>query len=610
MKKEKLQIGFSGGILFFVLFFFVQPLVSQIAQSIPYTIFETQLDTVSFNGNMSQIDFKAPPDSKTTSPKNIYWTKLDFSSVFPEKSQDDSKWILDIGYLNLAKIYFLNEGRLDSTILGSFELNKDFTGSFEFSRDQLLNDQFLLLKFSKLNNRQILGNKKFMLYPKEQHKFLKDYVHVAQSNIIALSYLLWGGVFVGIVISLIFYRTFKQREYIYYSLYALSLALFLGRFGIDWYANHIGNYSLVNFILNNAFELLAGMFYALFQKHFLGTTINYPILDKVIQGAVIIFIFWLLFDTAVIIFEKYTLHLVLLDIRAVLLSILVLFAILYLSINFKSNLNWFIIIGSLIYGTGSVLVYLTGNGNYLRLAAIGEITVFSLGLGYKVHLENKEKIKTEQEASMTYIKLLRSQLNPHFLFNAMNSIQHLVLSGNRTNALNYLGKFSKLMRFTLESSSQESILLSNEISFLKTYMDLEALRFDNGFEYSIEIDKEINPNTIEIPQMVSQPFVENAIIHGLIPKTNGPKNIWIYFNKKDNDIIECIIVDNGIGRAASQERKTNYTRHKSIGISLIKKRLDNLRKNSFNDSTVNFEDIHDSHGKPLGTKVTLTILVK
>ena len=150
------------------------------------------------------------------------------------------------------------------------------------------------------------------------------------------------------------------------------------------------------------------------KKYFLETRREYPLLDKAINISIAIFLLWLVIDTTFILMGKYHLHFVLLDIRALLLSVLVIFGVVYLLINLRNHLNWFVIVGSFIFALGSLFVYASGNGNYLRLAAVVEITVFSLGLGYKVRVENKEKLQVEKEVSITYLRLLRSQLNPHF----------------------------------------------------------------------------------------------------------------------------------------------------------------------------------------------------
>ncbi|WP_183114807.1 sensor histidine kinase [Flagellimonas pelagia] len=573
---------------------------------IPYHLYKTK-ENIS-GERVANLEYEEPSNFGPTDPRAIYVARLDFGPYGKLLDEGQDPWVLQIGNQNRAKLFYSNQNELDSLTMGSFELNARFTGKFTFQKGNLFHGRYLYLKFSKLNTRQYLGDKAFLFYAKPFEEYKQGHLSKSSVRIFSLGYLLWGAVFVGVVISMVFYRTYKQPEYIYYSLYAVSLAIFLGRYGFGWYERFVGNYSFTSFLLGNTFELLAGLFYALFEKYFLNTKQNYPLLNKAINISVAIFIVWLVIDTLLILIGNFQLHFLLLDTRAVLLTILVLFSLGYLIIRPKDSLNWFIIVGSFIYGLCSVLVYVSGDGNYLRLGAVGEITVFSLGLGYKVREENLKKIQAEHEASKTYLRLLRSQLNPHFIFNALGSIQHLVLSEEKSAALHYLNKFSKLMRHVLESSSQENVLLSEEISFLEKYISLESLRFQKDFGYTISTDPGLCPDTIEVPLLVTQPFVENAIIHGLLPKENGSRQLSITFRKAGQQTLQCIIMDNGIGRVESERHKLGRVEHQSKGVSIMQERLDALQIDR-DEQTIVIEDLYGDDGKALGTRVTLNFFI-
>ncbi len=575
---------------------------------VPFKLFKTKKDTLKVQ-TLSRIDYHNIEKFGKTDPTYIYLAQLDFEGFEPLIKRDDNDWVLNIGYLNRANLFYWNGGAFDSITMGSFELNSNFTGKFSFGGEQLIDGRYLYLKFSKLNSRQNLEKGQFVFYGQGLENYQEEHISKLSAKTISYGYLLWGAVFVGVVISLIFYRTYRQPEYIYYSLYAVSLAIFLGRNGLGWYEKYIGNFSFSTFLLNNTFELLAGLFYVLFEKYFLDTQKQYPLLDKAINVSIAIFIVWLVVDTSVILMGKYHLHFVLLDIRALLLSVLVLFGVIYLLVNLRNQLNWFIITGSIIFALGSLLVYVSGDGNYLRLAAVAEITVFSLGLGYKVRVENREKISIEREISVTYLRLLRSQLNPHFVFNALGSIQHLIIRGEQSDAIYYLSNFSKLMRYVLESSNQQNVLLSEEISFLEKYVLLESLRFDMEFNFSIETDDSLVPEMVEVPLLLIQPFVENAIVHGLLPKKNGECYLKIHFKMVDSEILQCVVDDNGIGRMESQAQKVGRRSHKSYGISIVEKRLNALRQTGDQRQTVIIEDKFDMEGNSMGTKVTLNLFL-
>ena len=170
------------------------------------------------------------------------------------------------------------------------------------------------------------------------------------------------------------------------------------------------------------------------------------------------------------------------------------------------------------------------------------------------------------------IKALKAQMNPHFIFNALNSIQQFVLAGQGDQAYDSISKFSKLIRKMLESNVQENINLENEIDLLNKYIDVEALRFENGFEYSIVMEGNFSIRGIFIPHMLIQPFVENAIWHGLAHKENHRK-LTILFMKLDEYRLLCIIDDNGVGREYSKKRSLNKGKVRSLAIDFTRERL-------------------------------------
>src|SRR6185295_7264690 len=162
---------------------------------------------------------------------------------------------------------------------------------------------------------------------------------------------------------------------------------------------------------------------------------------------------------------------------------------------------------------------------------------------------------------------LRSQMNPHFIFNSLNSIQHFITTKEKEEALNYLSKFSKLIRQILENSRENTVSIANELQLLQLYVQLEQLRFSNKFTYHLHTDEELDIENTEIPPLLIQPYVENAILHGLVSK-NGNGELNLSFEKKNGALI-CKVEDNGIGRKQSAmllEKKES--KHKSLGIKV------------------------------------------
>ena len=207
---------------------------------------------------------------------------------------------------------------------------------------------------------------------------------------------------------------------------------------------------------------------------------------------------------------------------------------------------------------------------------------------------------------------LRSQMNPHFIFNSLNSIQQYILKGEMDNANKYLSKFSKLIRLVLQYSEYNFISLDAEIHMLQLYLSVEKTRFGNSFEYKILIEDDLELEEIKIPNLMIQPFVENAIWHGLMHKT-GDRKIDIIFHLKNNDSIVCVVTDNGIGRGKANEIKNARPlaiNHESKGMQLVKDKIDVLKHQFKSEISIEIYDITDMEGEVCGTKVVLQLPVK
>lgn len=221
---------------------------------------------------------------------------------------------------------------------------------------------------------------------------------------------------------------------------------------------------------------------------------------------------------------------------------------------------------------------------------------------YRQRLLQKEKriLTLEQD-------VLRIQMNPHFIFNALNSIKHYIINNEQKNAVHYLNKFSKLVRKILESSSVKEVTLQEELETMDLYMNIENIRFSNEINYEINVDENLDLTGIKVPPLILQPFLENALWHGLSSK-KGEKKIAMSVYKPSDNFIQIDIEDNGIGRTASKEIKSNKViNKKSIGIELTKERLNNFITNFQFPFSLIFNDLFDEDKKPIGTKVALKI---
>lgn len=222
-------------------------------------------------------------------------------------------------------------------------------------------------------------------------------------------------------------------------------------------------------------------------------------------------------------------------------------------------------------------------------------------------LQQKDKILEAEKRKVLISELhaLRSQMNPHFIFNTLSSIQSFITKNENKGAISYLSKFAKLMRATLENTKKQKISIKDEIETLDLYLQLEQLRLNHKFDYSFEIDEELDTQFDEIPSMLIQPYVENAIWHGMSNNTRHGK-IIITFSLQNENMLKCAIQDNGIGRKKAMELKKQQHKSPSYGMSITKERLEilnSLQNSSFN---LNIVDLTENN-IPSGTLIELFI---
>lgn len=246
---------------------------------------------------------------------------------------------------------------------------------------------------------------------------------------------------------------------------------------------------------------------------------------------------------------------------------------------------------------------------YLLIAFIAVAIIISVLMFRNFRLrKDNEQNALKHKALEVERTLLRTQMNPHFIFNALNSIQSFIISNDQDEAERYLSKFAKLIRMILDNSMKQRILLSEEILSLSLYLDLEKVRFSNKFTYNINIDDEIEDDMIFVPPMLIQPFVENAILHGLMHKETNDGLITVNIKESiEEHTLTCEIIDNGIGRKASAEYSKEKKGHRSVGMQLTRDRLQELNDQTQVGFTCSITDIVGEQGEALGTKVTIII---
>jgi ligand-binding sensor domain-containing protein/two-component sensor histidine kinase len=222
------------------------------------------------------------------------------------------------------------------------------------------------------------------------------------------------------------------------------------------------------------------------------------------------------------------------------------------------------------------------------------------------HDVEKKMLTIEKQFIEVQQKALRLQMNPHFIFNSLNSIQHFIIEQDEESAHMYLANFSSLMRKILENSKYNQITLSEDLATIELYLELEKLRFTNHFSYNIDIEESINPNLVKVPPMLLQPYLENAIWHGLMPKKNKGK-LEIKIERFDKNTLVFRIIDDGIGREKAAEITRKRKNHKSTGMKNIEDRIALMNDLNNTKMKVKIIDLYDDDKNAVGTEVNLYI---
>lgn len=244
----------------------------------------------------------------------------------------------------------------------------------------------------------------------------------------------------------------------------------------------------------------------------------------------------------------------------------------------------------------------------MLFAALFILLLFGIAFLVYSRLQIKKTLTLQKDLAEYEQKALHLQMNPHFVFNCLGSISSFIVQNGTDSAIKYLSKFSKLMRLTLEYSKESLIPIDREIEGLQNYLELEQLRFNHMFDFSITKDPNIEDD-MAIPPLLLQPFAENAIMHGLVPKKEKG-NIHIDFTVV-NDKLVCTVTDNGIGFKKSREMKENsVTVHKSMALEITRKRLEVIQAFTSKTSKVEIGDVFNELGELSGTKIVLNLPIQ
>lgn len=225
----------------------------------------------------------------------------------------------------------------------------------------------------------------------------------------------------------------------------------------------------------------------------------------------------------------------------------------------------------------------------------------------RILYSREQQNRVQRQFAALEQQALQAQMNPHFIFNCLNSIQQYILTNDKEKANQFLTGFASLVRRTLDISEKHTISLSEEIDYLKKYLEMEQMRFGDNFNYEIAVDKSINPDLVNIPSLLLQPYVENSLRHGIRYKEHGTGWLHISFSVTDHELI-CGIKDNGIGRKKAAEYKSKqHIEYQSRGMSLTEKRIDLINKINKSFISIDITDLEDMDGNGTGTEIKLRI---
>jgi sensor histidine kinase YesM len=424
---------------------------------------------------------------------------------------------------------------------------------------------------------------------------------------------IFSGIYIGLMLTMVFYNLFpyislRDKNYLYYVAYVTSVLLI--QISLQGYAYQLlwPNSPWLQLHCLFLFTTFSGFTVIEFSKHFLQMKERTPLLWK---GTYLIHVSYTVSLFAAL-FGFYIFSFNLINISAGFVSAYMLITAAIIAKKFRPArfylIAWSVfLIGIIIYVLKDfgVVPYNDFTRYTMQIGSAFETILLSFALADRINILRREKEMAQNRVLEFQNSALKAQINPHFIFNALNAIQGYIVQGDKLAANRYLSRFSKLIRSALQQSRVTKIPLEDDLDSLKNYLELEQLRFNGGFDFQVKVAAEIDLTEVTIPSMLIQPFVENAIVHGL---TNlaGKGKIEIDL-QRNNEVLFITITDNGIGIEASKKQKVGIaSSHKSVGMTITKRRLEMLSANQ-GTGDILVQELKDENGKVLGTQVTLQI---
>jgi sensor histidine kinase YesM len=424
-----------------------------------------------------------------------------------------------------------------------------------------------------------------------------------------------GGLFVLFLYHFLIFFQNKNKLYLYYSLYLLALTIYLLQHVVS--EDFKPFYGYANFSI----QFLAYAAYVAFARDLMDTRTHLIKWDKYFELEIKVLVLLAPIFILIQFFFGYDFQVKAFTAIIPALTIFTLVSYYIVLTQINDNFSLYFVIGSLIYvvlANVSFLEIVIGTDYFIDkgvqpmffvyLGALLQCIIFSILLGLIIkRIEQKSKnaevklavkLMEMEELKMT---ALQSQMNPHFLFNSLNSINNFVLKNDVEKASDYITKFSKLIRVILNSSSSPTSMLSEELDILALYVKLEQMRVNGSFKYLVKVDEKLQMDTIKVPTLFLQPFIENAIWHGIMKSEGADKEIQLII-KEDNGNVVCIIRDNGIGINKAKEIDKMSQKRRFFGTEATGNRIRILHQNK----GVNIETKDISVDTETGTQVLIS----
>ncbi|RIJ46828.1 hypothetical protein D1614_16835 [Maribellus luteus] len=548
--------------------------------------------------------FQSFPEKYLMKSAETYWILMTLDSA---KLTPDTQWYISFDYWDKIEMFYQDTSAILSCQAGLRNKENDPAvddlTNIPIQKDQLIRGKYFIARVKDYKNRYFLN--KPSLVNQETLAFYHHFITVSSFKRNLPYFLFIGGISLMIVYFLGIFFLYRDRLFIIYSAYLLSLLLYLGTRTSIILEFLMSSAPFIHPLYNTVIQVIVNICYLVFSIAFLNAQYDFPKLYQFIKVSIYLLVFVVILQLSIYAVSPFTgWEETILNVERYYMIVFSLGAYVYILRKYKKRIVLFFLAGSFTFLLGGVTALLLKDIQFMMYGAAIEVFIFSLGMGYRTRQIELEKKSIESEIAKTELSALKAQMNPHFIFNSLNSIRAYVISNEINKASEYITKFSKLIRLILYYSAKENITLREEADTLALYVQLEELRFREDFGFEINIAPGIDTTNVLVPPLIIQPYIENAIRHGLAPSTRDKK--LELFVATENSKIIIRVKDNGVGRRFSQNHTSKPKGHQSMAMDLTKKRIDLIERLHTREENIIINDLY-ANNQAAGTEVTLKL---